>query len=430
MAAFDVRKYKPKKMLFLIHRENIARAAMASFKRVLGSNINAGILAGSSKNFDCDYTFAMVQTLSKKEIREQFAPDHFDYIVIDEVHRAGAESYGRIIDYFKPKFLLGMTATPERTDAFDIFKLFDYNIAYEIRLQRALEENLLVPFHYFGITDIEVNGVALEETSDFNYLVCEERVRHIIEKIEFYGCGSDRTKGLVFCSRNEEAKELAAKFNENGYRAIALSGADNEDKRESAIKRLEKDEGDDCLDYIFTVDIFNEGVDIPTVNQVVMLRPTQSPIVFVQQLGRGLRKAKDKEYVVIVDFIGNYTNNFMIPMALSGDRSYNKDSVRRYIMEGTRVIPGCSTINFDEISKKMIFQSIDDAKFADSKIIKESYKQLRYKLGRIPMLMDFETYGSIDPIRIFDNKSYGSYHKFLKKYKDEDYSIDFTTEQE
>ena len=157
-----------------------------------------------------------------------------------------------------------------------------------------------------------------------------------------------------------------------------------------------------CLDYIFTVDIFNEGVDIPGVNQVIMLRPTESPIVFVQQLGRGLRKSEGKEYVVILDFIGNYENNFMIPIALSGDRSYNKDNIRRYVMEGCRVIPGASTIHFDEISKARIFKAIDQIKGIKA-IIKKSYRDLKYRLGRIPMLLDFYENGEIDPLLILDN---------------------------
>ena len=176
-------------------------------------------------------------------------------------------------------------------------------------------------------------------------------------------------------------------------------------------------EEEDRLDYILTVDIFNEGVDIPEINQVIMLRPTESPIVFVQQLGRGLRKAEGKEYTVILDFIGNYKNNFMIPIALSGDRSYNKDNIRRYVLEGERVIPGASTIHFDEISKKRIFTAIDTANFSDIKLIKDNYFNLKNKLGHIPALQDFDKYGEMDVLRIFDNNSLGSYYKFLVKYE-------------
>jgi hypothetical protein len=183
------------------------------------------------------------------------------------------------------------------------------------------------------------------------------------------------------------------------------------------------------LDYIFSVEILNEGVDIVEVNQVIMLRPTQSPIVFIQQLGRGLRKADGKEYVVILDFIGNYNNNFMIPIALSGDRTYNKDNIRRYIMEGGRIIPGASTVHFDEISKKRIFASVDNANFSDIKLIKENYTNLKNKLGRIPVLKDFDDYGEMDVIRIFDNNSLGSYYKFLVKYE-KDYKIRLSQEEE
>ncbi len=184
------------------------------------------------------------------------------------------------------------------------------------------------------------------------------------------------------------------------------------------------------LDYIFSVEILNEGVDIVEVNQVVMLRPTQSPIVFIQQLGRGLRKASGKEYVVILDFIGNYANNFMIPIALSGDRTYNKDNIRRYITEGERVIPGASTVHFDEISRRKIFASVDHANFSDIRLIKENYFNLKNKLGRIPRLRDFDDYGEMDVVRIFDNNSLGSYHVFLKKYDKKDYTVRLSGDEE
>ena len=205
---------------------------------------------------------------------------------------------------------------------------------------------------------------------------------------------------------------------------MALCGSDDQNKREEAIERLVSDERNDYLEYIFTIDIFNEGVDIPEINQVIMLRPTQSIVVFVQQLGRGLRKAKHKDYVVIIDFIGNYKNNFMIPMALSGDRTYNKDTIRRYLQEGNKVIPGSSTIHFDEISRKRIYEAIDEANFSDISLIKDSYTQLRQKLGHIPSLKEFDEHGSIDPLLIFTSKTLGSYHELLKRYEKE-YSITF-----
>ena len=420
-SAFALQDQNPKRALFLVHREQIAKQALQSYKNVFGNTKTFGLLSGNSKDTDVDYLFATMQTMSKKEVYSSFAPDTFDTIIIDEAHRIGAKSYQEIMDYFKPKFWLGMSASPERTDDFDVYAAFDHNIAYEIRLQQALEENLLCPFHYFGITDLLTNGNETDFT-DFNYLTSNQRVDYIIEQTNYYGYSGERVKGLMFCSSKKEAAALSERLNLRGYRTLALSGEDSQEKREDAIDRLVSNTRNDYLQYILTVDIFNEGVDIPEINQVVLLRPTQSPIVFVQQLGRGLRKSQDKEYVVILDFIGNYKNNFMIPIALSGDRSYNKDNIRRYVMEGERIIPGSSTIHFDEISKKQIFASIDTANFADIKLIKDSYKNLKNKLGKIPTLMDFENYGEIDVQRIFDNKSLGSYYAFLKKYE-KDYKI-------
>ena len=434
-SAFAIQRENPKRVLFLVHRETIARQAMQSYKRVFGGTKTIGLLSGSSKDVDAhgvDILFATMQTMSKPENLTQFGPEEFETIIIDEVHRAGASSYQRIMEYFRPDFWLGMTASPERTDGYDIYGLFDHNIACEIRLQQALEENMLCPFHYFGITDLEIDGEVMDEetgTRNFRYLVSDERVRHITEQINYYGHCGNRAKGLIFCSRQQEARELSEKFNLLGYRTVALSGADSESKRESCIDRLVSDTRPDYLDYIFTVDIFNEGVDIPEVNQIIMLRPTESPIIFIQQLGRGLRKVANKEYVIILDFIGNYQNNFMIPIALSGDRSYNKDTIRRYVMEGTRIIPGSSTLHFDEISRRRIFESIDSANFNETKLIKECYNNLKFKLGHIPKLMDFDTYGTIDPLRIFDAGSLGSYHMFLKKHEKE-YKIRFSELQE
>lgn len=421
-SAFALREFNPKRVLFLIHREQIAKQAIASYKKIFGNTKKFGLLSGNSKDFETDYLFSTMQMMSKEEIYTRFARDEFEIIVIDEAHRIGANSYQKLIQYFSPRLLLGMTASPERPDGFDVFKEFNHNIAFEIRLQQALEENFLCPFHYFGITDLEFEGEAINEETrlrDFSRLTCDTRVDYIIKQIEFYDHSGTSVNGLVFCSSKNEAQALSEKFNERGYFTLALTGEDSQEKREEAVNRLISKNVEEKIDYIFTVDIFNEGVDIPEINQIIMLRPTESPIVFVQQLGRGLRKAEDKEYVVILDFIGNYKNNFMIPIALSGDRSYNKDNIRRYVIEGERIIPGSSTIHFDEISKKRIFEAIDNADFTDIKLIKENYTNLKNKLGHIPCLLDFDKYGEMDVLRIFDNKSLGSYYKFLVKYEKE-----------
>lgn len=409
-SAFALQDQNPKKALFLVHREQIAKQALQSYKNVFKDTKTFGLLSGNSKDINVDYLFATMQTMSKKEVYSSFAPDTFDTIIIDEAHRIGAKSYQEIMEYFKPKFWLGMSASPERTDDFDVYAAFAHNIAYEIRLQQALEENLLCPFHYFGITDFLTDGNETDFT-DFNYLTSNQRVDYIIKQTNYYGYSGERVKGLMFCSSKKEAAALSERLNLRGYRTLALSGEDSQEKREDAIDRLVSNTRSDYLQYILTVDIFNEGVDIPEINQVVLLRPTQSPIVFVQQLGRGLRKSQDKEYVVILDFIGNYKNNFMIPIALSGDRSYNKDNIRRYVLEGERIIPGSSTIHFDEISKKQIFASIDKLSGIKT-FIKESYKNLKYKLNRTPLLMDFLSNHEVDPLVIL--KEYKTYYKLLE----------------
>ncbi|MBO4830983.1 MAG: DEAD/DEAH box helicase [Oscillospiraceae bacterium] len=437
-SAFGVRDaLQPQgKVLFIVHRKQILRQAMASYQNVFGRDIKMALLTGEDQNYDeiksADFLFAMITMISKEGVLDRFSETEFKTIVIDEAHHAPAPMYQRVLNHFKPSFWLGMTATPDRTDAGNTYEIFDHNIAYEIRLQQALENDLLCPFHYFGIKDLEIDGKTVDDETNirnFRYLVCEDRVNYIIKQANYFGHSGKRVKGLIFCSRREEARELSEKFNEKGLRTVFLSGEDSDDFREEMMDRLTSDNRGDVLDYILTVGIFNEGVDLPEVNQVIMLRPTQSPIVFVQQLGRGLRKANLKEYVVILDFIGNYKNNFMIPIALSGDRTYNKDNVRRYLMEGNRVIPGCSTIHFDEVSRKRIFEAIDTANFSDLQLIKENYKNLKDKLGRIPGLMDFDRYGEMDVLRIFDNKNLGSYYKFLARCE-KDYKIRLNPKEE
>ena len=424
-SAFAMRELGFKRVLFLVHRSTLAKQALTSFRKVFEDKKSMGIVGAGYSDYDADYIFAMVETLHKEDNLRKFAPEEFDCIVLDEAHHSPANTYQKVMEYFKPKLFLGMTATPDKRDdgeaSKNVYELFHYQIAYEIRLQQAMEEDLLCPFHYFGISDISVVTDEQMKTrniseENFGKLTSDERVRHVIEQAKYYGYSGDRVKGLVFCSRNRECEELSAKFNALGYRTIALSGDKKDKEREKAFERLamnEEDATDEMqpLDYIFSVDILNEGVDIVEVNQVIMLRPTQSPIVFIQQLGRGLRKAENKEYVVILDFIGNYNNNFMIPVALSGDRTYNADTIRKYVISGNNTIPGASTVHFDEIAKEKIFNSIDKIKGMRS-IIKESYISLKNRIGRTPLLFDFYEQGEIDPLVII--REYKTYWQFLE----------------
>lgn len=417
LSAFDVRNAAPQRMLFIVHREQILKKAMADYRKILGGNDeDFGILSGNSKDLNARYLFATIQTISRDPYLQQFAKDHFDYVLIDEVHRAGAESYLKIINYFEPKFLLGMTATPERTDNFNIFELFDYNIAYEIRLQAALEEEMLCPFHYFGVTDYEMGDEVITETATLQKLIMKERVDHIIEKIAYYGFSGSKVRGLMFCSSKEEARELSAILNLRGFKTTYLTGDHSQEEREKAIQQLQSGE----LEYILTVDIFNEGIDIPFINQIIMLRQTQSSIIFIQQLGRGLRKHDEKAYVTVIDFIGNYKNNFLIPIALSGDKSMNKDNVRRNTVN-TDYIQGVSTVNFEEVAKKRIFEAINNTNLSTLKTLRDSYNEVKNRLGRLPMLTDFIEQNSLDPEVIIDYAD--NYYQFLLKMKEDTYSF-------
>ena len=441
LAAFDVRSYKPERMLFIVHREQILHDAAESFKDVLGSNIESdiGFLTGNNKEYNKKYLFSTNLTISKPEIYKRFPRNYFDYIIIDEVHRAGADSYKRIIEYFRPEFMLGMSATPDRSDSQEegknIYKLFDYNIALDIRLKDALEGNLLCPFHYFGVSDITVDGRPLDEEEDFNNLTAEERVRNILEKSEFYGFSGDRVKGLIFCSRIDEARTLSEEINRRrknsirNWQTVYVTGEVSPLKREEYVERLQSDSDDpEALDFIITVDTFNEGIDMPKVNQIIMLRPTQSSIIFIQQLGRGLRKnAAGKEYLVAIDFIGNYKKSFLIPVALSGDNTYDKDNLRKYITEGSSVIPGTSTVDFDPIAKELIYRNIDTSDMTRMDFLKSEYFMLKSRLGRIPSIADFNKEKAID-IQNFVDK-YGSYYSFLKKV-DKEYDKEIDDDEE
>ncbi|SHJ90253.1 PLD-like domain-containing protein [Arenibacter nanhaiticus] len=413
LSAFDVKNFNPKKLLFVVHRLNIAEKALETFRELFNDEKTLGIYSGNKRELEADFIFSTVQTISREDHLLNFDKNAFDYIIIDESHRSGADSYIRLMEHFNPKFLLGMTATPERTDGNDIFSLFDHNIAYEIRLNRAMEEGMLSEFHYFGITDLMVNEETIENTRDFNLLASDERVDKIIEKTRFYGSDNGITRGLVFCSTNEESRTLSLKFNERGFKTISLSGKNSEEERSKAISRLESTDNNERIDYIFTVDIFNEGIDIPKINQIIMIRPTESSIVFVQQLGRGLRKAIGKDFLTVVDFIGNHKNNYLIPIALYGDTSYNKDTLRKLISEGSKMLPGSSTINFDEIAKEKIFQSINSAKMRAFFDLKKDYQLLKYRLGRIPMMVDFIKHESRDPFLFIEDSK--SYYNFVRR---------------
>lgn len=408
LAAFDVRRFveehQKAKVLFIAHRELLLTQAKDKFERIIGDKIASYGFYNGHNDSKCDCLFTTNIMLSKN--LQNFKFDEFDYIIIDESHRSASNTYQNIFEYFKPKFLLGMTATPERADDAEIvFSLFDHNVPYEIRLQKALELDILSPFHYYAVSDVE----QIEDLKKINQLEVhtgDERVDYLIEKINLYRQADTILKGLIFCSRIDEAKILSNKFNAKGFKTVSLSGSDNENQRETAIEDLENGK----LDLIFTVDIFNEGVDIPSVNFVGLCRNTQSSVVFIQQLGRGLRKCKGKDDVVIVDFIGNYDNNYMIPLALFGKSGVTNDKLRNRVFDpaGQDINIGYSSISFDKIAKQKIFDSISPAKLKGKKNIADDCKLLNAMLGRLPFLFDFYNEETLDPRIIMSRNDFNS----------------------
>lgn len=420
LAALDVRAVDPHRMLFLVHREQILDRAIYEFSRVLDAPPSEfGKYAGALKQVDRRFVFATVQSFSRAEAFSTFDSDAFDYIIIDEMHRTGGSTYRRVIDYFRPRFLLGLTATPERTDGFDVFELFDYNVPYEIRLKKALESDMLAPFHYYGVTEFEnSDGQVIDEAAQLSRLIAPERADHIVAAMQRYGHVGQPVRGLLFCSRRDEATELSALLNARAVRGRTLrtrvlTGEHSIETRDRVVEQLERGE----LDYILTVDIFNEGIDIPTVNQVVMLRQTQSSIVFTQQLGRGLRKAAGKDYLVVIDFIGNYANNYLIPIALFGDSSLNKDSIRKRLIEAedAGAISGLSSVSFDSISRERVFTALASAKLDSMSNLKRAYLELESRLGTTPALLDFARFDLVDPTVIATK--HGNYWEFLSRLR-------------
>lgn len=418
MAALDVKTYRPQRVLFIVHREQILQSARKAFAEMIPERASEmGLLTGNINQADKNFIFST--NLTMNNYLGKFPKDYFDYIVIDEAHHATSTSWQNVINYFEPRFLLGMTATPERSDSGDIFNFFDNNIAVEVRLRSALEDNLVIPFHYFGISDetVDLHDVKLSEIDKIARLLkINRRVDFIIEKMNFYGYDGAKRKSIGFCVTQDHASFMAEEFNKRGITAVALNSNNSIEERKKCVARLEDD--NDTLEFIFTVDIFNEGVDIPTINSILMLRPTSSPIVFIQQLGRGLRKTETKEYLTVLDFIGNHNKTFLIAMALCGARAYDKDSLKKAVASDFSDIPGCTNIQLDKISKERILRQIETTNFNAIKFLKEEYSEFKSQnLNKIPTLVDFVKFdGAPNPLK-FINYSY-SYTEFVAKVDD------------
>ena len=389
LAAFDSKNYE--RVLFVAHREEILKQAAESFKNVRDSD-DYGFFNGENKCTDKSVIFASVATLGRPDYLNEkyFVPDYFTYVVIDEFHHAVNEQYQRIVDYFKPKFLLGLTATPERMDGKNIYEICDYNVPYEISLKEAINKGMLVPFHYYGIFDETdysklhiVRGRYDEKELNETYIGNVGRY----ELIYKYYCKYGSRQALGFCCSREHAREMAKEFSKRGIPSVAVfsdaSGEYTED-RNVAIKQLKQGK----IRVIFSVDMFNEGVDITSVDMVMFLRPTESPIVFLQQLGRGLRKCRGKEFLTVLDFIGNYEKAGRVRFLLSG-RSNQSAGV--YNPSDTSAFPDDCLVDFD---MRLIdfFAEMDKKHLKLKDQIVNEYFRVKELLGRRPDRMDLFTY--------------------------------------
>ena len=389
LAAFDSKKYE--RVLFVAHREEILKQAAESFKNVRDSD-DYGFFDGESKCTDKSVIFASVATLGRNEYlnNKYFASDYFNYIVIDEFHHAINDQYQRIVNYFNPQFLLGLTATPERMDGRNIYEICDYNVPYEISLKEAINKGMLVPFHYYGIFDDTdysklhiVRGRYDEKELNETYIGNVHRY----ELIYKYYCKYGSRQALGFCCSKEHAREMAKEFSSRGIPSVAVfSDASGEytEKRNVAIQKLKNGE----IRVIFSVDMFNEGVDITSVDMVMFLRPTESPIVFLQQLGRGLRKCRGKEFLNVLDFIGNYEKAGRVRFLLEGKSSTHGEV---YHPSDRLLFPDDCLVDFD---MKLIdlFDKMDRKHLKLRDQVINEYFRVKEFLGKRPSRLDLFTY--------------------------------------
>jgi len=424
LAAFDALNFNPHRLLYIVHEESILRKALETFQNVFGPDHYYGIYSGSQKDLDAEFLFST--NISMGNSLELFAKDEFDYIIIDECHHATAATYQKIISYFTPEFLLGLTATPERMDNQDVFELFDENIPYELRLRDAIINDLVVPFHYYGIRDQLVNYDFSDhdERRAIAQLGTDDHCEFITSEVEKHR-PQGKLKALAFCRNVTHARQMAETMSVY-YKTAYLTGSNDIGQRIRAYNDLQSDTTD--LEMLFTVDILNEGVDIPGVNMVLFLRPTESSTIFIQQLGRGLRKYENKPYVTVLDFIGNsYKRSVQIAFALSSlsDNFVVEKKLMTSLVEDDFAPLDLAKygvqIHIDALSKEEITKYIEQENFNSLKYLKQDYMNFKKYINTetYPKHMDYFT-NDVAPdlirflsIKIKGRKT-GSYYSFLK----------------
>ena len=439
LAAFDALNFAPEHLLYIVHEGSILKRSLSTFQNVFGGDVFMGEYTGEQKDLDAPFLFSTNVSMCRS--LELFDKKQFDYIIIDECHHAAAESYKKIIDYFEPEFLLGLTATPERMDNQDVYELFGNNVPYELRLRDALVNDLIVPFKYYGIRDDRVDFSKENERRMISQFATDEHCEFVVEQIEKYRVQNQKLKALAFCKTVSHAKMMAEAL-EPYYKTAYLTGKNDTGERVRAYEDLQSDR-EDTLEVLCAVDILNEGVDIPGVNMVLFLRPTESSTIFIQQLGRGLRKYDNKAYVPVVDFIGNnYKRSAQIALALGG-------LAQKFVMEKRLLIAlvrddfkplGLEQfgveINIDSLSKEEILNYVENENFYSLKYMKQDYNNFKKYINAptYPKHMDYLNSDSAPDLLKFMqikicNKKTNSYYGFLKGI-DEENLIEFNAEQE
>lgn len=437
LAAFDARNYGAKHLLYVVHRDVILKDARDTFMNVFGSERTYGFFTGARSDLDCDFIFASTAMLSRHI--NDFDPNEFDYIVYDEVHHIVADSGQKIFQHFHPSFMLGLTATPERMDNKDVFGLFDQNIPFELRLRDAILNDLVVPFHYYGIRTQLADYHAKERIKVAKEIAKLENVEFIKQEIEKHRPANEKLKCLAFCTNISHAKLMADELRDIGYNTVSLTGANDLGQRIKAFKELQ--DNTSPLEIICAVDILNEGIDIPQVNMVLFLRPTESQTVFLQQLGRGLRKYPGKDYVTVLDFIGNnYDRSVQIALALGtlGKTVYTEKSYLKALIHtdfASLEIPGVE-IHIDSLSKEEIIHYIDNTNFNRTDFLKKDYENFKTYLNKensYPSHMDYLDYDASPDLMRFlkskiNNQKNKSYYSFLRRIGEENLPV-FTSDE-
>lgn len=427
LAAFDARNYDAKRLLFVVHRDAILVEAKKTFEKVFGAERSYGLYTGKYQDLDADFIFT-TNTMMFRHLKE-FNKNEFDYIVLDECHHSTNNSYSSIMKYFNAGFILGLTATPERMDNQDVFGLFENNVPFELRLRDAILNDLVVPFHYYAIRDDFADYSASDKSKIAREIARTANVNFIASQIEKYKKPNEKLKCIAFCTSVEHARTMSLEFLNLGYSSVSLTGKNDLGERIKAFHDLQDENNE--LEIICTVDILNEGVDIPAVNMVLFLRPTESATIFLQQLGRGLRKYENKEYLTVLDFIGNnYDRSVQIALALGTlskatytEKAYLKDLVNTNFK--TLQIPGVE-IFIDDLSKTEIIAHLDKVNFNKKKFLKSDYLNFKKYLNKdtIPTHMDYLDSEIAPDLMRFMKSTIGSkknksYYTFLTKIGEE-----------